>query len=70
MLQQDVADDFVIATGKQISVREFVRLSAKELGVELEFTGEGLDETATVKAFAEFSGTIGSIAYHSILGML
>jgi GDPmannose 4,6-dehydratase len=48
MLQQDVADDFVIATGKQISVREFVRLSAKELGVELTFTGEGLDEVATV----------------------
>lgn len=48
MLQQDVADDFVIATGKQISVREFVRLSAKELGVTLEFSGEGLDEVATV----------------------
>jgi GDPmannose 4,6-dehydratase len=48
MLQQDVADDFVIATGKQISVREFVRFSAKELGVELTFTGEGLDEVATV----------------------
>jgi GDPmannose 4,6-dehydratase len=50
MLQQEVADDFVIATGKQISVRDFVRLSAKELGVELEFTGEGLDEVAKVAA--------------------
>jgi GDPmannose 4,6-dehydratase len=50
MLQQDVADDFVIATGKQISVREFVRLSAQELGIELEFTGEGVDEIATVKS--------------------
>jgi len=50
MLQQDVADDFVIATGKQISVREFVRLSAKEVGVTVEFTGEGLDEVATVTA--------------------
>lgn len=50
MLQQEVADDFVIATGKQISVREFVRLSAKELGVELEFSGEGIDEIATVKS--------------------
>ena len=48
MLQQDVADDFVIATGKQISVREFVRLSAKELGIMLEFSGEGVDEVATV----------------------
>ena len=50
MLQQDVADDFVIATGKQISVREFVGLSAKELGVELEFLGEGLEEVAVVKS--------------------
>jgi len=48
MLQQDVADDFVIATGKQISVREFVRMSAAEVGIILEFSGEGLDEVATV----------------------
>jgi GDPmannose 4,6-dehydratase len=49
MLQQEEADDFVIATGKQISVREFVALSAKEAGIELEFSGEGVDEIATVK---------------------
>jgi GDPmannose 4,6-dehydratase len=48
MLQQDKPDDFVIATGKQISVREFVMLSAKEAGIDLEFTGIGLDEVATV----------------------
>lgn len=48
MLQQDTPEDFVIATGKQISVREFVRMSAKEAGVTLEFTGEGVDEVATV----------------------
>nr|AXL96467.1 GDP-mannose 4,6-dehydratase [Providencia alcalifaciens] len=48
MLQQEQADDFVIATGKQISVREFVRMSAKEAGIELLFTGEGVDEIATV----------------------
>lgn len=47
MLQQDVADDFVIATGKQISVREFVRMSAAELGIKLEFSGEGLTEVGT-----------------------
>ncbi|MEI5617653.1 GDP-mannose 4,6-dehydratase, partial [Streptomyces brasiliscabiei] len=40
MLQQDTPEDFVIATGKQISVREFVTLSAKELGITLEFSGE------------------------------
>ena len=50
MLQQEQAEDFVIATGKQISVREFVRLSAKEAGIELEFSGEGIDEIATVVA--------------------
>ena len=50
MLQQDVADDFVIATGKQISVRDFVKLSAQEAGITLTFTGEGLGEIATVTA--------------------
>lgn len=52
MLQQDQAEDFVIATGKQISVREFVRMSAKEAGIELEFSGEGVDEIATVVSVA------------------
>ncbi len=55
MLQQDQPDDFVIATGKQISVREFVTLSAKEAGVELEFSGEGLDEIATVTALVGYN---------------
>jgi GDPmannose 4,6-dehydratase len=48
MLQQEVADDFVIATGKQISVREFVHLAAREAGIELEFSGEAEKEIATV----------------------
>jgi GDPmannose 4,6-dehydratase len=48
MLQQDQPDDFVIATGKQISVREFVRLSAIQLGVELKFQGAGVEEIAVV----------------------
>ncbi|NRN30290.1 GDP-mannose 4,6-dehydratase [Photorhabdus heterorhabditis] len=48
MLQQETAEDFVISTGKQISVREFVRMSAKETGIELEFSGRGIDEIATV----------------------
>jgi GDPmannose 4,6-dehydratase len=50
MLQQEQADDFVIATGKQISVREFVRMSAAEAGITLEFRGEGVGETAVVHA--------------------
>ena len=48
MLQQDIAEDFVIATGKQLSVRDFVSLSAKEAGIELTFSGSGIDEVATV----------------------
>ncbi|GAA5128461.1 GDP-mannose 4,6-dehydratase [Luteolibacter yonseiensis] len=53
MLQQETADDFVIATGKQISVREFVKLSAREAGIELEFSGEGVDEIATVSSILD-----------------
>ena len=52
MLQQDKPEDFVIATGKQISVREFVAMSAKEAGITLEFSGEGVDEIATVTGVA------------------
>ena len=48
MLQQDVAEDFVIATGVQYSVREFISWTARELGIELAFTGTGVDEIATV----------------------
>ncbi|WOI38077.1 GDP-mannose 4,6-dehydratase [Alteromonas sp. CI.11.F.A3] len=50
MLQQDKPEDFVIATGKQISVREFVSMSAKEAGITVEFSGEGVKEVATVTA--------------------
>lgn len=50
MLQQDTPEDFVIATGKQISVREFVRISAENAGIAVEFTGEGVDEIATITA--------------------
>ncbi|THB66151.1 MAG: GDP-mannose 4,6-dehydratase [Gammaproteobacteria bacterium] len=48
MLQQDTPEDFVIATGKQISVREFLKLSAKKAGIKLEFSGHGINEIATV----------------------
>ena len=50
MLQQDVPQDFVIATGRQYSVRDFVTWSAAELGLTLAFTGTGLDEVATITA--------------------
>ena len=43
MLQQEQPEDFVIATGKQISVREFVTMSAREAGIELEFSVAGVE---------------------------
>jgi len=48
MLQQDKPEDFVIATGQQYSVREFIIWSARHLGIELEFNGSGLEEVARV----------------------
>ena len=48
MLQQDVADDFVIATGVQYSVRQFIIWSALELGITLRFEGEGVAEIGIV----------------------
>jgi len=44
MLQQDQPEDFVIATGEQYSVRDFVNAAAKELGMTLRWEGKGLDE--------------------------
>jgi GDPmannose 4,6-dehydratase len=53
MLQQDEPEDFVLATGKTITVKEFVEMSFKEVGVELEWSGEGVDEKGTDKATGE-----------------
>ena len=50
MLQQDVPEDFVIATGIQHSVREFIQWTSEELGVHLRFEGEGVNEIAVVEA--------------------
>ena len=50
MLQQDIPEDYVIATGKQYSVREFINWAANELGLTLEFTGSDINEIATVKS--------------------
>ena len=50
MLQQTEAEDFVIATGKQVSVREFITRSAAQLGVTLRFEGQGIHEVGMVQA--------------------
>lgn len=49
MLQQDKPQDFVIATGVQYSVRQFIDMAAKELGITLAFEGQGVDEKAIVQ---------------------
>ena len=48
MLQQDKAEDFVIATGVTTTVRDFVKMAFKEIGVELSFQGVGVDEIGVV----------------------
>jgi GDPmannose 4,6-dehydratase len=48
MLQQEEPEDFVIATGRQISVRDFIQLSAEQLGIELSFSGEEVEEVGVV----------------------
>jgi len=48
MLQQDEPEDYVLATGETTSVRDFVKMSFREIGVELEFQGEGVDEVGVI----------------------
>jgi GDPmannose 4,6-dehydratase len=58
MLQQQVAEDFVIATGTQHSVRDFVQRAAAELGVVVAFSGEGEKEIGTVSAVNKVNGEL------------
>jgi GDPmannose 4,6-dehydratase len=50
MLQQDKPEDFVIATGRQYSVRHFVDVAARELGIEIEWRGSGVEEQGVIAA--------------------
>ena len=50
ILQADKAEDWVIATGRTTTIRDFVKMAFGHIGVELEFTGKGLDEVAKVKS--------------------
>ena len=58
MLQQQVAEDFVIATGKQHSVREFVQRAAAELGITVAFEGEGEQEIGVVTQVVKTAGEL------------
>ncbi len=57
MLQQDRPDDYVIATGKQHSVREFIEAAFKEVGIGLEWKGKGLNEKGIVKSVIQNSAS-------------
>jgi GDPmannose 4,6-dehydratase len=53
MLQQDAPEDFVIATGRQYSVRDFVNAAAAELGMKIRWEGEGVDEIGILQSVHE-----------------
>ncbi len=53
MLQQDTPDDYVIATGEQFSVREFITWAAYDLGFNIEFEGDGVDTVGIVRSIAD-----------------
>ena len=53
ILQADKPEDWVIATGETTTVRDFVRLSFNEVGIEIEFKGEGIDEKAYVTSCSD-----------------
>jgi GDPmannose 4,6-dehydratase len=57
MLQQESPEDFVIATGQQISVRAFIERAASRLGITLRWSGSGVDETASVAAVEGFAAS-------------
>lgn len=61
MLQQEQPEDFVIATGVTNSVRHFIQLAFREVGVELDFNGTGIEEVGVVKSSSnpEYAFTIG-----------
>ena len=50
ILQQETPEDFVIATGITTTVRDFIRMAFSEVGIEVKFTGEGVNEVATIAA--------------------
>jgi len=50
ILQQETPEDFVIATGITTTVRDFIRMAFSEVGIEIKFTGEGVNEIATIAA--------------------
>ena len=63
ILQQEKPEDFVISTGVTTTVRDFIKMSFKEVGVEVAFSGEGVDEVGVVVATSnpDYSFTVGQV---------
>lgn len=61
MLQQEQPDDFVIATGKQYSVRQFIEMSSNELGINIKWQGSGVDEVGLIDESSSILNTEPSI---------
>jgi len=61
ILQQDEADDYVIATGITTTIRDFIKMAAAEIGLEISFTGEGADEKGFITSVDDkiFNETVG-----------
>jgi len=70
ILQQDEPDDYVIATGISTSIREFVKLAAAEIGLEISFSGKGADEKGSITAVDEkiFNDKVGEAYLEGIKG--
>ncbi len=68
ILQQDEADDYVIATGITTTIRDFIKMAAAEIGLEISFTGEGADEKGFIAGVDEkkFTATVGEQYLESI----
>ena len=58
MLQQDVAEDFVIATGKQFAVRDFVVAAGAQLDMKIEWKGTGVDEVGNREERLDLGGEL------------
>jgi len=70
ILQQDVAEDYVIATGVTTTVRDFVKMSFAELGITVAFSGEGAEETGVIAAIDEtIAAELGLNTEALIIGM-
>jgi GDPmannose 4,6-dehydratase len=69
MLQQDVPDDYVIATGVTTSIRDFVRMAFAEIGITIAFEGTGVDESGHITNIDEkiFSEKVGAEHYSSLV---